>query len=110
MSGAPPPAMNMSCTVGRAAALVPPVLLSARQLVGDGVARAVLAEAQDVARSGLVLHVVDPRADIDERFQHRVASHILHAPAIDVHLAVVGWNRGIAGRFESWRAPMRVSR
>jgi hypothetical protein len=87
MSGAPPPAMKMSYTDPNTTKCDPTRSLA--MLVGDGVARTVLAEAQDVARSGLVLHVVDPRADIDERFQHRVARHIFHALAIDVHLAVV---------------------
>ena len=51
------------------AALVPPILLGSRQLVGDCVPLAVRLETQDVAGCGLVLHVINARADVDQRLE-----------------------------------------
>ncbi len=71
------------------AALVPRVLLRARQLVGQRKAAALMLERQDVARRCLVLHVVDPGANVDERLHHRMPRDILDSLPVDIHFAGV---------------------
>jgi hypothetical protein len=67
-----------------------PVGVCARQLEGD---RADLARfaavAQRVCKSGVVLHVVDARPDIDEGPEHRMRAYVFDALAIDPDLAAV---------------------
>ena len=62
-----------------------------RQLRVDGVDVAALrvGPSHHVAGSGIVLHVVDSRTDIDQRLEHRMRGHILDALAVDVDLASV---------------------
>ena len=80
------------------AALVPPVLLGDGQLVADAVDLAVLGEGHHVAGLGVPLHVVDARADVDERLEHGMGRDVLHPLAVDVDLAAV------ADRLEILRA------
>ena len=79
--------------IGRAA-LVPPIAVGARQLVGDGVPLAVLVVGEQTARRRFMLHVVDPRSDIDQRLKHRMRGNVLDALAVDVDLAAIA--NGIA--------------
>ncbi len=71
--------------VGRAA-LVPPVFLGDRQLVGDAVDLPVLGEGHHVLGARIELHVVDARAHIDQRLEHGVGRHVLHPLAVDIDL------------------------
>ena len=70
-------------------ALVPPVRLRARQLVGDRMALAAILVGQYFACRLLMLHVIDVRADFDQRLEGRMSRHVLDAFTINIDLASV---------------------
>ena len=76
-------------------ALCPPVVLGQGQGVADGVPLAVPLDRHHVPRRRIVLHVVDSRADVHERLEHRVGSDVLDPDTVHVDLAAVPQRRAI---------------
>ncbi len=70
-------------------AFQPPVGLRIGQLVGDGVGFAAVRIAHEIARRGLMLHVIKARADIHERLEHGMGRDVLDPLAADIDLPAV---------------------
>jgi hypothetical protein len=67
----------------------PPVILGVGQGISDGIDLAILHHGHHIARGSIVLHVVNPGADVDQRLELRMRGDILDLLAIDMDIASV---------------------
>ena len=66
----------------------PPVFLAVRKRVADGIHFLAVLDRHYAAGRGIMLHVIDPGADVDDGLEHRVCRNIVHT--VPVHIDFAG--------------------